>query len=517
MTVIYRQVSKGFSKGLGYRLDMSTAYHPQTDRQSKRTIQTLEDMLRACVIYFGNDWERHLPLIEFSYNNSYYTSIKAAPFEALYGRKCRSAVCWVEVGDAQLTGPEIIHETIEKIVQIKQRIQATRDRQKSYADVRREVEPKTCRDHDREVKQLKQSRIPIIKVRWNSRRGPEFTWEREDQFRKKYPHLFTKKRKTAPSTKPHDNLKNSDLDVYEPRQCYDEYERMFAEAVILIDDRLVKLIDITLEQWLDLKFGDHKKVDKEIMKGVEFNHLLQIDVDVLTGDLPGFKTYEDYKNAWIYEWNNEVPWVDEKPCLDNGTWKEPNNDICHECKPFSFKSGHVEWPTCNSSEDGYCHGGNLPRMIRLMMKTEEYWWGKKEEEESSEDAWSNYLPNDDNDEIQADQERFDDHEPMEDDDDDIGDLDDYLIPQDASYYVDEKEERFKERKSKLLGIPYEKPPMFKFEKFKVIKYSLGPAGEYVAIKEYEYDIWIQTRENVSQVYQEIFRKKDEGWIVMRTT
>ncbi|GJY00311.1 putative reverse transcriptase domain-containing protein [Tanacetum coccineum] len=126
-----------FQKAMGTRLDMSTAYHPETDGQSERTIQTLEDMLRACVIDFGNGWERHLPLIEFSYNNSYHASIKAAPFEALYGRKCRSPVCWAEVGDAQLTGPELIHETTEKIVQIKQRIQATRDRQKSYADVRR--------------------------------------------------------------------------------------------------------------------------------------------------------------------------------------------------------------------------------------------------------------------------------------------------------------------------------------------------------------------------------------------
>nr|GFD36619.1 putative reverse transcriptase domain-containing protein [Tanacetum cinerariifolium] len=82
-------------------------------------------------------WDKHLPLVEFSYNNSYHTSIKAAPFEALYGRKCRSSVCWAEVGDRQLTGPEIIHETTEKIVQIKSRIQAARDRQKSYADVRR--------------------------------------------------------------------------------------------------------------------------------------------------------------------------------------------------------------------------------------------------------------------------------------------------------------------------------------------------------------------------------------------
>nr|GEW61599.1 putative reverse transcriptase domain-containing protein [Tanacetum cinerariifolium] len=122
------------NKALGTRLDMSTAYHPETDGQSERTIQTLKDMLRACVLDFGKGWDKHLPLVEFSYNNNYHTSIKAAPFEALYGRKCRSPICWAEVGDRQLTGPEIIHETTEKIVQIKSRIQATRDRQKSYAD-----------------------------------------------------------------------------------------------------------------------------------------------------------------------------------------------------------------------------------------------------------------------------------------------------------------------------------------------------------------------------------------------
>ncbi|GJT89966.1 zf-CCHC domain-containing protein [Tanacetum coccineum] len=94
-------------------------------------------MLRACVIDFGNGWDRHLPLIEFSYNNSYHTSIKVVPFEVLYGRKFRSPVCWVEVRDVQLTGPEIIHETTKKIIQIKSRIQAAHDRQKSYADVRR--------------------------------------------------------------------------------------------------------------------------------------------------------------------------------------------------------------------------------------------------------------------------------------------------------------------------------------------------------------------------------------------
>ncbi|GJU17283.1 putative reverse transcriptase domain-containing protein [Tanacetum coccineum] len=98
-------------KALGASLDMSTAYHLQTDGQSERTIQTLEDMLRACVIDFGNGWVRHLPLVEFSYNNSYHASIKAVPFEALYGQKCRSPICWAEVGQVQLTGPEMVQET----------------------------------------------------------------------------------------------------------------------------------------------------------------------------------------------------------------------------------------------------------------------------------------------------------------------------------------------------------------------------------------------------------------------
>ncbi|GKF75963.1 putative reverse transcriptase domain-containing protein, partial [Tanacetum coccineum] len=115
---------------------MSTAHHPQTDGQRERTIQTLEDMLRACAIDFEKGWVNHLPLVEFSYNNSYHTSIKAAPFEALYSRKCRSPVCWAVVGQAQLTDPELVQETTEKIMQIKQRIQASHNRQKSYADLK---------------------------------------------------------------------------------------------------------------------------------------------------------------------------------------------------------------------------------------------------------------------------------------------------------------------------------------------------------------------------------------------
>nr|GEZ45789.1 hypothetical protein [Tanacetum cinerariifolium] len=107
-----------------------------TDDESKRMIQTIKDMLRACVFDFRSSWDRHLPLAEFSYNNSYHGSIKDTPFEALYGWKCRYPVCWSEVGDSQFMGPKMIRETTEKIVQIKNRLLAARSRQKSYVDVR---------------------------------------------------------------------------------------------------------------------------------------------------------------------------------------------------------------------------------------------------------------------------------------------------------------------------------------------------------------------------------------------
>ncbi|KAF5791261.1 putative nucleotidyltransferase, Ribonuclease H [Helianthus annuus] len=266
---------------MGSQLNLSTAYHPQTDGQSERTIQTLEDMLRACVIDFGGSWDSHLPLIEFSYNNSYHSSINMAPFEALYGRKCRSPVCWNEIGEAQLTGPALILETTDKVKKVRDNLQAARSRQKNYADLKRkpldfqvgdrvllkvspwkgvirfgkkgklapryvgpfkiverigkvayrlELPPELGNVHptfhvsnlkrclayenlhipldeirvdktlkfvekpveimEREVKWLKCKRIPLVKVRWESKRGPEFTWEREDQMKAKYPHLF---------------------------------------------------------------------------------------------------------------------------------------------------------------------------------------------------------------------------------------------------------------------------------------------------------------------------------------
>ncbi|GJS57417.1 putative reverse transcriptase domain-containing protein [Tanacetum coccineum] len=116
---------------------VSTAYHPQTDGQSKHTIQTLEDMLRACIFYFGGNCDVHLPLGELSYNNSYHSSIWYTSFEALYGRKSRSPILRAEIGESSLIGLELVLETTDKVVLIKEKLKATRDRQKSYADNRR--------------------------------------------------------------------------------------------------------------------------------------------------------------------------------------------------------------------------------------------------------------------------------------------------------------------------------------------------------------------------------------------
>ena len=119
---------------LGTRVELSTAFHPQTDGQSERTIQILEDMLRACVIDFGGQWDRFLPLAEFAYNNSYQSSIEMAPFEALYGRRCRSPIGWFEPGEAKLYGTDLVRDALEKVKLIQERLRTAQSRQKSYAD-----------------------------------------------------------------------------------------------------------------------------------------------------------------------------------------------------------------------------------------------------------------------------------------------------------------------------------------------------------------------------------------------
>ena len=124
-------------EALGTRLNFSTTFHPQTDGQSERVIQILEDMLRSCVIDLEGSWDPHIALVEFVYNNSFQSSIRMAPYEALYGRKCRTRLCWMEFSEKKVIGPDLIQETEEKVKMIRERLKVAIDRQKSYADMKR--------------------------------------------------------------------------------------------------------------------------------------------------------------------------------------------------------------------------------------------------------------------------------------------------------------------------------------------------------------------------------------------
>ena len=128
---------RSFQRGLGTQVNLSTAFHPQTDGQAERTIQTLEDMLRVCVLDFKRSWDEHLPLVEFAYNNSYHSSIQMAPYEALYGRKCRSPIGWFDVGESGLYGPDLVQQAIEKVKLIRERLLTAQSHQKSYSDMQR--------------------------------------------------------------------------------------------------------------------------------------------------------------------------------------------------------------------------------------------------------------------------------------------------------------------------------------------------------------------------------------------
>ncbi|GKA96053.1 putative reverse transcriptase domain-containing protein [Tanacetum coccineum] len=197
---------QSMQEALGTRLDISTAYHPQTDNQSEHTIQTLEDMLRVCVLDFGGSWDVHLPLVDFSYNNSYHSSVRCAPFEALYGRKCRSLILWAEVGEGvvRFRKKEKLalrfvrpFEIIEKVGHVAYRIDLPKELNGKVpldefrVDAKLNFMEEPVEILEREFKKLKRSRIAIVKVWCNSKCGPEFTWEREDRMKLKYPHLFS--------------------------------------------------------------------------------------------------------------------------------------------------------------------------------------------------------------------------------------------------------------------------------------------------------------------------------------
>ena len=132
---------KELQYALGTKMKFSTAFHPQTDGQSERLIQVLEDMLRGCVMEFSGSWDRYIPLIEFAYNNSFQSSIGMAPYEALYGWKCRTPMCLTELNEHKVIGLDIVKDTEEKVQVVWQRLKAASDRQKSYADLKmRDIE-----------------------------------------------------------------------------------------------------------------------------------------------------------------------------------------------------------------------------------------------------------------------------------------------------------------------------------------------------------------------------------------
>ncbi|KAA0031702.1 reverse transcriptase [Cucumis melo var. makuwa] len=161
-------------KAMGTGLKFSISFHPQTDGQSERTIQTLEDMLRACVLQLKGSWDTHLPLMEFAYNNSYQSSNCMASYEALYGRPCRTPVCWNEVREQKLVDPS--HVLQEQVAELKEDL--------SYVE-----EPVQILNRMERV--LRNKTIPRIKVLWRHHGVEEATWESEDQMKKRYPILFS--------------------------------------------------------------------------------------------------------------------------------------------------------------------------------------------------------------------------------------------------------------------------------------------------------------------------------------
>jgi len=128
---------QSLQNALGTQLRMSSTYHPQTDGQSERTIQSLEDLLRTCVLDHLGTWSDMLPLMELTYNNSYHSRIGMAPYEALYGRRCRTPLCWQQDGESVVLGLEFLQQTTERVRVIQDRMRTTQSRQKSYADKRR--------------------------------------------------------------------------------------------------------------------------------------------------------------------------------------------------------------------------------------------------------------------------------------------------------------------------------------------------------------------------------------------
>ncbi|GJR98896.1 hypothetical protein Tco_0271070 [Tanacetum coccineum] len=238
----------------------------------------------------------------------------------------------------------------------------------------------------------------------------------------------------------------------------------------------------------------------------EFNYLLKVDPNLLTKVFMGFKTYEDYKDDLIYEWNKDIPWVNEKPGTDTGVWTKPK-PVKHTCKPFNYKTGYLEWPTCSRRKDGYCNRGNFPGAYHIgnLLHYQDLEWyealedselknealkkkaimeGLISDDESSNDCWK----------------RWKSHEI-------------YYHDYDEGEYDNKTHEEGHE----LCSIKTREVPVCQIKTYKMIKYSFNDEEEYVVVIEDEYNDLTITSEEAFRAYQEIFWMMDEGWMVTRTT
>ncbi|GKC81114.1 hypothetical protein Tco_1136831 [Tanacetum coccineum] len=362
---------------------------------------------------------------------------------------------------------------------------------------------------------------------------------------------------------------------------YEECEKIYVEAVIFINNRLVRLIDVTVEQWLDLKYGNHMTMDVNVKKEVistwlirsykmQFEEYLEIkkqrDTCVCDVDMeydPSNLVFANWiaskfhnhldmdwytKNAlWIY-WargddefelfddepsdpNDEnlmdecevdeifrvetnvfdfetptyVPWVHEKPWIDNGVWKD-RTPVEHYCKPFNYKSGCSEWPTCSRMNDGYCNGGNLPGayIVGNLLRYEDLeWYEPLEDGKLKEEALMNKAI----------------MEGLIDEDDESSkegwrSRDDYMDANRNYEREDENEHDDGERRELFNDVTQERSVCLT-KRYVMIKYSFEDDEKYVAIKEDEYNDSTSTNEEACRAYQEIFRKMEEGWMITR--
>nr|GEU37147.1 hypothetical protein [Tanacetum cinerariifolium] len=356
---------RSFQKALGTDISMSIVHHLETDGQSKRTIQTLEDMLRACVIDFGKGWDRQKS----------YADLKQKPMEFEVGDKVMLKVSpWkgvVRFGKRGKLNPRYVvpFKVLAKVGNVAYRLEFPQELSRVH--------------HTFHVSKLKKFyadeplAMPLEGIHITTAYSlPPNTAYQSSEIEAEFSYLisfliflsfFRANRITSIMV----NGKNA----YELKGKFldDLHKNAFNEPSDLEEPDHDDEQEIDEIFRIETKLFDYEKLMCEEYK--EFNYLLKIDPDLLTKDIKGFKTYKEFKDGWIYEWNKDAPWVHEKPWTDYGAWKKPT-PVAHYCKPFNYKTGCLEWPTCSWRNDGYYNGGNLPGayIIRNMLYYQALEW-----------------------------------------------------------------------------------------------------------------------------------------------